>query len=181
MDFEETRRAGLAEIERLAGLIQVKNAADLAIAQLIGRPCLPGNIGEFVAAKVFGIRLMDSGAHPGYDGVFEEGKLAGRNVNIKTYSRQEYILDISPHPCDYYLVLTGPPGQARIRPWVIDSVFLFDREHLLATLIARGVKIGIASSLRKSDWEAARIYPSGRTPQLQLSDHQLGLLSLFGA
>jgi hypothetical protein len=59
------------DLERLAELIRIKNDADLAIAQLIGRPCAPGTIGEFVAAHVFAIELMRSGSHPGYDGVFQ--------------------------------------------------------------------------------------------------------------
>jgi hypothetical protein len=41
-------------LERLAELVREKNEADLAIAQLIGRPCERGSIGEFVAASVFG-------------------------------------------------------------------------------------------------------------------------------
>ncbi len=98
------------ELERLAALVQIKNDADAAIAALIGRPSASGNIGEFVAARVFTIQLMTSGSHPGHDGVFTAGFLAGKTVNIKTYSRHESVLDISSHPCDYYLVLTGPAG-----------------------------------------------------------------------
>jgi hypothetical protein len=167
------------DLERLAELIQAKNNADLAIARLIGRPCAPGNIGEFVAAKVFGVRLVQSGSHPGYDGTFEAGPLAGKTVNIKTYSRHESVLDIGAHPCDYYLVLTGPPGQARILPWVIDSVFLFDSAELLFRLKQRGVKIGVATSVRKSDWETARVFPRRPASPLQLSDDQLAWLSMF--
>jgi hypothetical protein len=152
----------LNQLNQLSRLLRVKNDADLAIAELIGRPCLPGNIGEYIAADVFGIQLMDSGAHPGYDGLFQEGDMAGKTVNIKTYSRQEYVLDISPHPCDYYLVLAGPPGQARIRPWVIDAVYLLESEPLLARLAERGVKIGVATSIQKAVWDSARIYPPGR-------------------
>ena len=150
------------ELARLAELTRVKNEADLAIAQLIGRPCERGNIGEFVAARVFAMRLMASGSHPVHDGVFEDedGPPTGKTVNVKTYGRHESVLDIGTHPCDYSLVMTGPPGQARTLPWVIDSVFLFDQERLLNTLRARGVKIGAATSVRKADWEAARIFPS---------------------
>jgi hypothetical protein len=167
------------DLERLAGLVQVKNNADAAIAELIGRPSAPGNIGEYVAATVFAIELMTSGSHPGHDGVFSTGSLAGKTVNIKTYGRHESVLDIGPHPCDYYLVLTGPAGQARVLPWVIDSVFLFERERLLAALKARGVKIGIATSVRKADWEAARIFPPQQASPLLLSGIQLGQLALF--
>jgi hypothetical protein len=167
------------DLERLAELVQIKNDADLAIAQLIGRPSSPGNIGEFVAARVFDIELMRSGSHPGYDGVFLDGPLADKTVNIKTYSRHESVLDIGAHPCDFYLVLTGPPGQARNLPWVIESVFLFDREHLLVGLGERGVKIGVATSVRKADWEAARIFPPGTGSPLRLSARQLARLRLF--
>jgi hypothetical protein len=167
------------DLERLADLVQVKNDADAAIAEFIGRPAAPGNIGEFVAARVFAIRLMTSGSHRGYDGVFTTGLLADKTVNIKTYSRHESVLDINPHPCDRYLVLTGPTGQARVLPWVIDSVFLFDREQLLATLTARGVKIGIATSIRKQDWEAARTFPPHQASPLPLSSAQFASLSLF--
>lgn len=128
----------MPDLERLAALVRIKNNADTALAELIGRPSSPGNIGEFVAAEVFAVQLMTSGSHPGCDGTFTAGPLAGKTVNIKTYSRHESVLDISPHPCDYYLVLTGPPGQARVLPWVIDSVFLFQREELLEALTARG-------------------------------------------
>jgi hypothetical protein len=97
--------------ERLAGLVRIKNSADAAIGELIGRPSAPGNIGEFVASAVFAIQLMKSGSHPGHDGVFTAGPMAGKTVNIKTYGRHESVLDISPHPCDCYLVLTGPAGR----------------------------------------------------------------------
>ena len=171
----------MPDLERLADLVRAKNDADAAIAGLIGRPSAPGNIGEFVAARVFAIQLMASGAHPGYDGLFTDGPLADKTVNIKTYSRHESVLDISPHPCDYYLVLAGPAGQAAVLPWVIDSVFLFRREDLLTALTARGVKIGVATSLRKADWEAARIYPPPPAPRLQLSESQLADLALFSS
>jgi len=169
------------DLERLAGLVRIKNKADAAIAELIGRPSAPGNVGEFVAAAVFAIQLTPSGSHPGYDGVFTAGHLAGKTVNIKTYSRHESVLDISPHPCDYYLIMTGPADQAPVLPWVIDSVFMFERERLLAVLRARKVKIGIATSVRKADWETARVFPPQRASPLRLSESQLAQLALFSS
>jgi hypothetical protein len=165
----------------LAQLVQARNDADQQIAAMIGRPSAPGNIGEFVAAKIFGIALMSSGSHPGYDGVFEMAPLAGKTVNIKAYSRHQSVLDISPHPCDYYLVLTGPPGQAPVLPWVIDSVFLLNRERLMAELISRQVKIGVATSVRRAEWEAARVFPPQTRSPLELTPRQIGLLKLFSA
>jgi hypothetical protein len=168
-----------ANLEHLAELIRAKNDADLAIARMLGRPALSGNIGEFVAARVFGIDLMAAGNHAGYDGMFRDPPLAGNTVNIKTYSRNEWILDIGRHPCDYYLVLSGPTGQARVRPWVIDSVYLFDSEDLLPKLRARGIKISVATSVRKEFWEPARIFPARRGAPLQLTKTQITALELF--
>ena len=91
------------------------------------------------------------------------------------------VLDISPHPCDYYLVLTGPAGQARVLPWVIEPVFLFERKPLLAALTAREVKIGIATSISKADWETARVFPPQQASPLQLSESQLAQLALFSS
>jgi hypothetical protein len=167
------------EIDRLTTLLKARNETDRQIAALIARPPSPGNVGEFVAARVFGIKLMSSGSHPGYDGIFETGPLAGKTVNIKTYSRNESVLDTSPHACDYYLVLAGPPGQARNLPWVIESVFLFGSERLVAELTSRAVKVGVATSVRKAQWEAARIYPAQPASPLQLTDHQAALVGLF--
>jgi hypothetical protein len=177
----EGRKLADKEVERLARLIRAKNEADRKIAALIGRPATSGNIGEYIAAKVFAIKLMSSGSHPGYDGVFQSGHLASKTVNIKTYSRHESVLDISPDACDYYLVLAGPPGQARILPWVIDSVFLFDRRRLVAELTSRAVRVGVATSVRKADWEAARVFPHQPASPLQLTTHQTTLLGLFSA
>ena len=121
---------------------------------------------------------MTSGSHPGYDGVFQRGPLAGKTVNVKTYSRHELVLDISSHPCDYYLVLTGRPGRASVRPWVIDSVFLFEHQRLVADLTSRAVKIGVATSIRTADWAAAQVPPRPASP-LQLTSDQIALLRLF--
>ena len=169
------------ELEQLAELVRAKNEADLSIARLLGRPALSGNIGEFVAARVFGVDLMPSGSHAGYDGVFSAPPLAGQTVNIKTYSRNEWILDIGKHPCDYYLVLTGPPGQTRVRPWVIESVYLFDSRRLIPQLQHLGIKIGVATSVRKQYWETSRIFPARQGSPLDLTDDQVAALRLFSA
>lgn len=132
-----------------------------------------------MAARVFGIRLVESGNNPGFDGVFTEGPLSGKTVNIKTYSRHQSVLDIGPHPCDYFLVLSGPAGSARHLPWGIDSVFLFDSIHLLEGLRRRKVKIGVATSVLKLDWKAARIYPPSGASPLRLSEAQLEMLAPF--
>lgn len=150
---------------------------------MIGRPPSPGNVGEFIASKVFDIELAPSGVNPGHDGMFSTGPLAGKSVNVKLYSEDAGLLDISSHPADYYLVLTGPRPAAttgvRSLPRRIDAVYLFDIASLRADLVTRGVGIGVATSVRKMHWEAARIYPIGEGSVLQLSPRQVELLQLF--
>lgn len=172
-------------LERLAELIRVKNVADGKIAALIGRPCQIGHVGEWIAAEIFDVALHESAVTAGSDGLFRSGSLAGRSVNVKWYGREESILDvhagIGP---DLYLVLTGPrsapqSSRGRSRPWVISSVYLFEHAPMVADLAARGVKIGVASSVRRALWEAAWVYPWARSPLLVVTEEQRRMLGLF--
>ena len=172
-------------LRALAALLRVRHSIDDEIAALIGTTPTPGHIGEAVAAAVFDIELAASGVNPGFDGVFRSGPLAGRTVNVKAYAERTGLLDISPHPCDSYLVLMGPPRasseKGRSLPFRVEQVFLFDIVALKASLVAAGVGVGIASSPRKAFWEAARLYPEAASGlPLTLDDRTLGLLGLFG-
>jgi hypothetical protein len=119
----------------------------------------------------------------GYDGRFTTGPLTGQSVNVKAYSEAEYGLDIGPHDCDWYLVLRGPKRDSahkgRSLPFRIATVHLFRTFDLLATLQARGVGIGIATSLRRADWEPNEVYPVSTSPHLVVTDEQRDLLRLF--
>jgi len=66
----------------------------------------------------------------------------------------------------------GAPVSSRgtLRPFCIDGVFLFDARHLHAELGARGVKIGIATSVPAARWEAAEIYPHPNNPHLMVGE-----------
>ena len=102
-------------------------------------------------------------------------------ATVKTYSRNEWILDFSGHHCDYYLVMTGPPGPARDRAWVVEAVYLFDTPDLLAKLRSRRIKIGVATSVLLEDWEDARIFPARSAAPLRLTKAQAAALKLFGS
>ena len=96
------------------------------------------------------------------------------------------MLDITPSAlCDYYLVLAGPPSDPvsahGVRPWLIHRVFLFDPKALVDTLTPSGIKIGVATSVRRAMWDAAEIYPNSRNALLTLNDDQRKSLALFGA
>jgi len=56
---------------------------------------------------------------------------------------------------------------------------LFDAESLLAEQRARGVAIGVASSVPTRMWEAARTCPPAAQSPLRLSADQVQLLDLF--
>ena len=177
----------MKDMDQLAKVIKRKNAADVEITKIVGRPALIGHVGEYIAAKVFNIELEQNAAHKAIDGHFTDGFLDGKTVNIKWYAKQEGILDVSPEapPPDFYLVMTGakaPAASSRgmTRPWLISQVFLFDARELLRILGSRGVKVGIATSIRREYWEGAEIYPTPHNKQLILSDRQKEMLTLFG-
>ncbi len=173
------------DIEQLAELVRARNANEVAISRVIGRPAQIGHIGEYIASKIFGIKLEESAVHPGSDGRFIDGPLAGNSVNIKMYGKREGLLDIrEKYVPDYYLVLSGPKSalltsKGATRPWVIEEVFLFDAPALVERLRQRGVKLGVATSVVSAEWEAARIYPSLETAPLNITEDQERVLKLF--
>ena len=86
---------------------------------------------------------------------------------------------------DFYFVLAGPRSEmttsrGSARPWLIESVYLFDAHELISVLLAEKVKIGIATSIKQSLWRSAEVYPKSNNTQLVLSDEQRRLLGLFG-
>ena len=174
-------------LRELADSIRKRNIVDARIAEIIGRPAEKGHIGEFIASKIFGIELHESATHAGSDGRFVGGPLDGKTVNIKYYGKMESILDINTkQPADFYLVLTGPRGAGASsvggqRPFVIESVYLFDVPRLVEALKTRGAKIGVATSVAKQYWEEAEIFPSTNSSQLRLNDEQRTLLEEFSS
>jgi hypothetical protein len=66
-----------------------------------------------------------------------------------------------------------------LRPFCIQSVFLFDAHRLHVELQDRGVKIGIATSVRKAQWETAEVFPQSKNPLLVLTDAQHRRLEMF--
>ena len=173
------------ELETLMGLLKKRNQIDDEISKIIGRPSLQSHIGEFIASRIFNIRLEVSATAKGIDGVFVEGPLKGKTVNVKIYGKQEGILDIIlKHLADYYLVLTGPKSapvssKGKARPIVISQVYLFKMVELVDKLKRRGVKIGVATSLANCYWEDAEVYPRQANKTLRLTEEQMMRLELF--
>lgn len=176
-----------AELGQLADLIKTRNAVDAEIAAIIDRPAAIGHLGEHIASEVFRIILEEAANAKYIDGRFALGLVSGMTVNIKWYTKMESLLDV--HPTggpDFYLVLAGPKGEAttsrgKVRPMLIESVYLFEALPLVETLRARGVQIGTGTSVIKSLWEAAEIFPTQRNLALVLTDEQRTALALFGA
>ena len=65
---------------QLAELLRIRNELDARISQLTGRSARPGDVGEFIASRVFDIELAATATQAGYDGRFRSGPLAGRTV-----------------------------------------------------------------------------------------------------
>ena len=168
-------------MERLAALIRRRNALDVEIAGILGRPVTQGHFGEIIASRIFDLELHASANQRGSDGLFREGQFKGRSVSIKYYPMRQNLLDISKENLpDFYLVLTGPENRADSSrsghlPWIIEAVYLFDACDLVSKL---KVKIGTATSVRQAFWEEAEIYPAYNS-HFPLSQRQREMLVLF--
>jgi len=176
----------MTERRRLAELIRRRNEIEIQITGIIKRPAQIGHLGEFIASRVFKIELARSASQRGSDGTFSSGTLSGRSVNIKWYSMDEGIIALDRESVpDYYLVLAGPrhppvSSRGQTRPWLISSVYLFERPELIKSLREGGVKISVATGVRKKFWESAEIYPEQRNRELVLSEEQRKSLEFFG-
>jgi len=163
------------------------NSIGEKISEITQRPATIGHTGEYIAAAIFDIELEEAANAKGIDGHFRSGTLAGRSVNAKWYGKLEYMLDINPSALpEFFLVMTGPKAlnpisKGGIRPWLIDYVFLFNAAELMIELEARGVKIGIATSVRKHDFQDSEIYPNKRSMVYRMTDEQMGKLLAFGS
>lgn len=174
-----------ASLTRVAELIAQRNAIDAEIAEITGRPPVSGHLGEWIASQIFDIELENSAANPAIDGRFRSGPLDGRTVNVKWYGKREGLLDLTDDPgLDYYLVLTGPKGAAGssrgvARPLALEAVYLFDARALVRSLSERGIKLGVAASVRSEHWHEAEIHPSANNPVLKLTQAQREDLGRF--
>lgn len=172
-------------LARVAQLLAERNRVDAELATITGRPMAAGHLGEWIASQVFDIQLSDSAVTKALDGHFVSGPLAGSSVNIKWYGKREGLLDMVDDPSvEYYLAMTGPRASATTsrgtrRPLVIDAVYLFHAAKLLEELRPRGVKIGVATSVRAVMWDAAEMYPQARSTELVLSAAQRDALARF--
>jgi len=175
----------MEDLFQLAELIKAKNKIDVQISHLIGRPALVGHVGEYLAARIFDIQLVESASNKAIDGYFCTGLLAGKSVNVKWYPKQDGLLAIKPDSIpDYFLILSGPitpaaSSRGTTRPWVIDHVYLFNAIDLIARLRQRGIKFSEATSIIKSLWEAAEIYPRSNNKEYRINSETQKLLKLF--
>lgn len=173
------------DLNRLASLVKQWNKLGAEIAAITQRPAIIGHVGEYIASRVFDLELPVSATTKGWDGRFRTGPLVGRTVNVKWYAKLEGVLDIRQDSLpEFFLVLTGPRSLAAssrgmTRPWLINHVFLFEASLLVQALAERGLKIGVATSVRREYWHAAEVYPEVQCPYYRLSDEQRVLLDLF--
>lgn len=172
-------------LARVAELLARRNQIDAEIAAVIGRPMTAGHLGEWIAARVFDIALEESATAPGIDGRFLSGPLAGKTVNVKWYLKDEGLLDIPTSVApDVFLVLAGPRAAAvsskgSHRPWTIETVYLLETTALMTELGRSEVRIGAATSLRRTIWQAFEIFPNPTNTALPLDPAQRAMLNHF--
>lgn len=176
----------MENLEQLAIAIRNKNAADESVARIIGRPARIDQTGAYIASSIFGIKLEQASKGKTPQIQFTTGSLKGRSVDIKWYSKMEGLLDIDPDRLpDYYLILTGPIGDATstreaTRPWLISFVYIFDAHVLVDQMDTRRIKPETPTSVAKQLWQEAELYPEQKSDMLILNNEQRRLLSLFG-
>ncbi len=176
------------KLQQLAHLIQQRMALDAQIAALTNRPAERGHTGEYIASLIFNITLERSATNKGSDGRFQDGRLAGKSVNIKWrgVNNGGFALTERAVP-DYYLVLTVPRLPPRrslgqINPWVIGEVYLLSGEEVRADVVVHNRRIGPgATSISPHLWRAGEIYPTPSHPLLILSEAQHEMLQLFSS
>lgn len=173
-------------LKSIAMLLRHRNEIDARIADIVGRPVVHGHLSDWIAAQIFDIEL-EPAANKTIDGWFRSGPLAGRTVNVKHYTRNEGLLDMTDSDeLEYYLVMTGPrSAPARSagthRPWTIDHVHLFDAFELTQALRSYMRRIGVATSVRAEHWHASEIYPKSANRTLPLTRDQLAALKGFSS
>lgn len=175
-------------LRRAAELLRKRNGIDAELAQLIGRPPLPGHLGEWVAQEVLGVVLEKAANVTAIDGRFGPSAppgLVDKTVNVKSYGLREGILDVTDdEQLDYFLVFTGPKATTvssagGTRPWRITNVYLFDAHALRDDRLARGIQGGTGSSVRSQLWQNAEIFPETYNGIYPLNDAQREGLRLF--
>lgn len=176
---------GETDLAELAVLLRERNLIDERIGRLINRPMTAGHAGEWIASRIFDIKLEPTAVAKAIDGRFRSGPLTGKSANVKWYLKREGTLDMTEAPeLDYYLVLTGPKATVKdvrtARAWRIDAVYLFDAQQLLTEQHTRGAKVEAASSVRETQWLEAEIYPTATNDALTVTDGQRLQLALFG-
>ena len=172
-----------SKLDDLAELIVKRNIIDGNISKIIDRPAEKGHIFEYIASQLFPIKLNESASKGGDDGIFTDGDLNGKKVDIKYYAINEHSIDLNPKVDQdtYLLIFTGPyhpasNSKGKARPLCIDRIYLFNEKELCDQL-GNNFKIGAATSVKSEYWNGKEIYPENQLNiNLKLRTHELKLL-----
>jgi hypothetical protein len=170
------------EIVELSSLIKRINGAKEDIAELIGRPAAIQGIGESIAAEILGVSLQETAPHIRRTGVFLDGPMKGKRVEIEWQVRSFDAVSVG-EEADCLLYLVGISSFYRTpheyyRPWLINSVYFIDPEELSRLRKSdQGCIWDI--SMKKEEWKKFEIYPESNSQHLVLDEGQKEMFGLF--
>jgi hypothetical protein len=178
----------MEELVHLADLIRIRNFVNSSVSRIINHPAEVGHIAEYLMGEIFQLKLHDSANTRASDGVFREGPLQGRTVNVKFRAAQqrklnlEEFIDPLKH-ADFYLAVHGPRSaskrsKGRELPFLIEAVYLFESAALIPQ-IAKPEHDTVGKSVPTALWQAAMIYPVQVNQTLILTPEQRTALALF--
>lgn len=159
----------MEDIESLAELLKERNMIDSKIVGIIHRPAEKGHMAEWIASQAFPIELNDKANRRDDDGVFTDGELKGKKVDVKFHSLNEHLINLNKEAAEdvWLLVFTGPYEPAghprkKNRPFRITNTYLFNEKELCNDLKKQKRKVGVGTSLKREYWEKAEIYPEDK-------------------
>jgi hypothetical protein len=113
----------VSPIDRIASLLQERNALDRSIAGLIDRPMTAGHLGEWIAARIFDIELEPSAVAAAIDGRFRSGPLVTAHRQREMYLKREGLLDMTDSAAlDHYLGDDWTARRRRVVAWRCPAV-----------------------------------------------------------
>jgi hypothetical protein len=178
----------MQDLTHLADLIRIRNFVNSRVSRIINHPAEVGHIAEYLMGVILDIELNAAANAKATDGVFRDGALTGRSVNVKYRAAQSRLLNLEEFldpllHADFNLSIQGPKSASKTSAgreltFVIESIFLFESSVLIPQIVEPG-KPGLGRFVPAALWEAAMIYPDQVNQTLIVREEQRTALALI--